>query len=156
MLKFLLKCLSSILRVNLQSCRQNCSRRHSIFFKLLFIGLLRLDTLHESSARQTFHMKCQGLFSVIKKRSSVIMISTLRAKVSRFTSHQCRVLFCLGFCLFLDQKSLNVVWITLLLQHDLVVQLYKNAIITAKSQWREHLWDHGNLFKIWVVWATEG
>ena len=28
--------------------------------------------------------------------------------------------------------------------------------ITVKSQWLEHLWNHGNLFETWVVQATEG
>ena len=27
---------------------------------------------------------------------------------------------------------------------------------TAKFQWLEQLWDHGDLFEIWVVRATEG
>ena len=27
---------------------------------------------------------------------------------------------------------------------------------TVEPQWLEHLWDHGNLFEIWVVRATEG
>ena len=27
---------------------------------------------------------------------------------------------------------------------------------TVKLQWLEHLWHHGNLFKTWVVRATEG
>ena len=25
----------------------------------------------------------------------------------------------------------------------------------VEPQWPEHLWDHGNLFEIWVVQATE-
>ena len=28
-------------------------------------------------------------------------------------------------------------------------------VFTAKHQWLEYLWDHGNLFEIWVVRATE-
>ena len=32
----------------------------------------------------------------------------------------------------------------------------KNEIkYIVKLQWLEHLWDHGNLFEIWVVRATE-
>ena len=27
---------------------------------------------------------------------------------------------------------------------------------TVEIQWLEHHWVHGNLFEIWVVWATEG
>ena len=27
---------------------------------------------------------------------------------------------------------------------------------TVKPQWLEPLWDHGNLFEIWVLRATEG
>ena len=27
---------------------------------------------------------------------------------------------------------------------------------TVELQWLEHRWDHGNLFEIWVVRATEG
>ena len=27
---------------------------------------------------------------------------------------------------------------------------------TVEPQWLEHLWDHGNAFKTWVVRATEG
>ena len=27
---------------------------------------------------------------------------------------------------------------------------------TVECQWLEHLWDHDNLFEIWVFWATEG
>ena len=27
---------------------------------------------------------------------------------------------------------------------------------TVELPWLEHLWDHGNLFEIWVVRATEG
>ena len=27
---------------------------------------------------------------------------------------------------------------------------------TVELQWLEHLWDHGNLFEIWVVRVTEG
>ena len=32
----------------------------------------------------------------------------------------------------------------------------KVIIATVELQWLEHLWDHGNLFEIWVVRATEG
>ena len=27
---------------------------------------------------------------------------------------------------------------------------------TVEPQWHEHLWNHGNSFKTWVVRATEG
>ena len=27
---------------------------------------------------------------------------------------------------------------------------------TVELQWLEYLWDHGNLFEIWIVLATEG
>ena len=39
---------------------------------------------------------------------------------------------------------------------------HRNAVFvqvhftTVEPQWLEHLWNHGNLFQIWVVRATEG
>ena len=32
------------------------------------------------------------------------------------------------------------------------VKIYKH---TVELHWLEHLWDHGNLFQIWIVRATE-
>ena len=32
----------------------------------------------------------------------------------------------------------------------------KNTNTTVEPQSLEHLWDHGNSFETWVVWATEG
>ena len=51
-----------------------------------FFEKIRLDTLCESSARQTFHMKCQALFSrnTTKKISSAtVVFGAVRAKPIR-------------------------------------------------------------------------
>ena len=36
------------------------------------------------------------------------------------------------------------------------VGAYAALQTTVETQWLEPLWDHGNLFEIWVVRATEG
>ena len=38
----------------------------------------------------------------------------------------------------------------------LCISLYtEKCSYTEKPQWLEYLWDHGNLFQIWVVGATK-
>ena len=39
-------------------------------------------------------------------------------------------------------------WQTCLIQEQILESL------TVESQWLEHIWDHGNLFVLWVVQAT--
>ena len=38
----------------------------------------------------------------------------------------------------------------------MITRLCFFILITVEPQWLEHLWDHGNSFKTWVVQATEG